>query len=282
MDDVILEDEGMRAVFSPSRGMNLISLCFGSLEVIDQSTKNLFDERSAGLGALIGPHFHRRAKVIIPKLDTAVFPRITKSEDPFSHGVARYAPWNYTADKKSVRATLKGSDVWEGVKLSDIEGQDFTMIYSASVEKQGLELSLSVVSQADSLVGIHFYYRVPEGKAYVESVVDDRYINKGILEPIPSELGYEKESRKLTFSLDQEADFTFHPFPNPLRGEIGLKTSEYTLNTIYESDSSENSWQLWRPKGSFVCIEPISSWDPRHPNLTVSSIRIRLELSEKT
>lgn len=44
--------------------------------------------------------------------------------------------------------------------------------------------------------------------------------------------------------------------------------------------SEENCWQLYHPEGaSFVCIEPISSQDPRHPNLSVSAISIRLAIA---
>ena len=63
MNPVILSNktskgEVLQATFLPEKGMNMISYKKGTLEVIDQSTKNLFDERFAGLGALIGPHFH--------------------------------------------------------------------------------------------------------------------------------------------------------------------------------------------------------------------------------
>lgn len=261
MDDIIIEDGPLKATFSPACGMNLISLKFGSIEVIDQSTKNLFDERSAGLGAIIGPHFHRRKEDIIPNLDYALFPKRTKEgTDPFSHGVGRYAPWVATKENNTIKAVLKGSDVWNGVKLSDIEAQDFTMTYTAAAVNESLELELSVVSQTDSLVGIHFYYHVPENKGFVESIVA------------------ESKEHQLQFSLEDQADQTFHPHPDRLKGEIALKLKDYTLMTHYESASSENCWQLWRPKTSFVCIEPLSALDPRHPNLTVSSIKIRLSL----
>jgi hypothetical protein len=274
--DIILEDGEVRAQFSPERGMNLKSLRFGEIEVIDQSTASLFDERSAGLGAMIGPHFHRRK--VVPKFDLSSFKHVDASlSDPFSHGIGRYAPWTFEAGKNRITAVLKGSDVWNGIKLCDLEGQDFTMTYKAAIVDGGLNIELGVVSQGDSLVGIHFYYHVP-GKGQVVSCVKDSYINASVMEPIPSSLGYDPLSHLLKFPLDKEADFTFHPFLNPLKGDIALETEKYTLITRYESTSAENSWQLWRPKGSFVCIEPISAWDPRHANLTVSGVKIRLSL----
>ena len=289
MEDIVIEEtseKGKRqACFCPSRGMNLKSLVFDGVEVIDQSTKTLFEERFAGLGAMIGPHFHRRKGETLPKnIDLSLFPHVKRSgipegADPFSHGIGRYAAWTSTNDAKSIDATLKGSDILNGVKLSDIEGQDFVMRYRAAWVKGGLELEMSSVSQADSVMGIHFYYHVPESSGEVVSRVAGNYIVDGEVKPIPASIGYDENSGQLTFSLEQEADYTFRPFPNPLKGEISLKLNEYTLLTTYESDSSENSWQLWRPKNSsFVCIEPVSALDPRHPNLTVSSIRIRLEL----
>ena len=278
MEDVSLEEGGVKAIFSPQGGMNMKSLCFGNFEVIDQSTKGLFEERLAGLGALIGPHFYRRKEAIIPKLDLSPFPHAKEGGDPFTHGIGRYAPWTFTKEPHKIDATLKGSDVWNGIKLSDLEGQDFTMRYTASIFKGGLDISLSVVSQADSLVGTHFYYSLPEGGGRVVSRVASDYIVKGKAEEIPASIGFDKESSTLNFSLDQEADFTFHPL-SPLKGEIALETKAYTLLITYESASSENSWQLWHPKEkNFVCIEPISSFDPRHANLTVSSIKIRIEL----
>lgn len=289
MEEIVIEEsQGKgRACFFPSSGMNLRSLVLDGIEVIDQSTKALFDERFAGLGAMIGPHFHRRKPETLPKnIDVSLFPHLSKGSslegsDPFSHGVGRYAAWSFTHDTSFIKAELKGSDTLKGIKLSDIEGQDFIMKYHASWAGGGLELQMSCVSQADSLMGIHFYYHVPEGKGAVLSRVAKNFIDKGEFKPIPGSIGYEESSSKLTFPLNLEADYTFRPFPDPLKGEIALKLKDYTLLTTYESSSAENSWQLWRPaNSSFVCIEPVSARDPRHPNLTVSSIKIRLELQK--
>ena len=76
-------------------------------------------------------------------------------------------------------------------------------------------------------------------------------------------------------------DNTFHPFPHPLNGTIILELDaiDYRLTTKYSSPSQENSWQLYHPKGaSFVCIEPLSAQDIRHPNLTTSNILITLQI----
>src|SRR5690349_11544962 len=110
MEPIILENtthdgSPLQATFLPDKGMNLVSYKKGGVEVIDPSTKSLFEERYAGLGALIGPHFHRRRTDALPKIpDESLFPHIARVKakgvhDPFSHGIARYAPWK--AEKKN-------------------------------------------------------------------------------------------------------------------------------------------------------------------------------------
>jgi galactose mutarotase-like enzyme len=268
-------------------GMNMISFKNGPIEVIDQSTKTLFDERYAGLGALIGPHFHRRKKEILPAIgDESLFPHIARvkakgTADPFSHGIGRYAPWKYEATPTSIKGILTGKDTWNGVPLANLEGQQFTMRYEAVLSPSGLNIALSVVSDTDSLVGIHYYYHLPEGKGKVISAVQPHYIDQNESKPIPSAWSIDNQNI-LTFDLDQEADFTFHPYPHPRQGKIALETTSYRLDTTYTCASQENAWQLYHPKGaSYVCIEPVSAQDPRHPNLTVSSLNIHLTITPR-
>jgi hypothetical protein len=253
-----------QATFLPEHGMNLISYKRGEIEVIDPSTKEGFDQRSAGLGPLIGPHFHRRQPDLIPKIDNEPeFPQSAYCKengitDYFSHGVARYVPWKFEKFENGFKAEISGKDLWKGVPLATIEGQNFQMKMEASLDHEGLKIILSVVSDTDSIVGLHYFYRLPEGKGVVKSHIKDEQIE------IP-----------LTTSLDKN----FRPFPHPRYGHIVLETSEYILKTDYECISEENSWQLYHPEGaSFVCIEPLSAQDPRHPNLSVSSLTIRLKI----
>jgi hypothetical protein len=278
------QGERLQATFLPDKGMNLVSLKKGDLEVIDQSTHHLFEERYAGLGALIGPHFHRRKPETVPKVkDETLFPHIARVkakgiQDPFSHGIARYTPWKAEATKQSVKAQLTGKDTWNGVPLSALEGQNFNMTLEAHLKEEGLFLALSIVSDTASLVGIHYYYALPQGKGRVISHVQNQVIIAGELKPIPSNWQFDSQQR-LIFDLQEEADFTFRPYPDLLKGDILLETDEYQLRTRYYCNCAENCWQLYHPQGaSFVCIEPISSQDPRHPNLTVSSLSIHLEI----
>lgn len=258
----------LQAVFLPQKGMNLISFKRADIEVIDPSTQAEFEERFAGLGALIGPHFHRKQDGVIPKIpDENLFPHVGRVKvrginDPFSHGIARYAPWiSVKQTEQSISGTLTGKDLWNGVLLSTLEGQNFKMLFDAEMTAEGLSLKMSIVSDTDSLVGIHYYYRLPGGKGVVTSKISD------------------SGNHEFRCDLSESVDANFHPFPNPLQGEITLTTDEYQLITKYQNQSQENSWQLYHPKdASFVCIEPLSAQDPRHPNLTVSSIAIQLSI----
>lgn len=262
--------ESLQAQFALSQGMNLLSYKKGSVEIIDQSTKDLFDERSAGLGALIGPHFHRRKKEVIPKIaNEELFPHIAKVrakgiEDPFSHGIGRYAPWTLISQSANhVHAQLTGKDLWNDVALSTLEGQNFSMSFNAKLEKNGLFLNLSIVSETDSLIGIHYYYALPNGRGR-------------ILSQIRGENG---EVMQLNCELNEFIDQTYHPFPDLLTQTIVLETDQYQLKTTYQSPSAENCWQLYHPNNaSFVCIEPISAKNPKYPNLSVSALQIQLEI----
>src|ERR1700722_13801367 len=169
MDNLLfLTNETYQATFDPARGMNLLSYKKGATEVIDQATWPLFEERYAGLGALIGPHFHHRNAAVLPKIaDESLFPHIARVKakgilEPFSHGIARYAPWKLLeVTKSSFKARLSGKDSWNGVALAALEGQNFTMDFKGELTALGLKLDLAVVSDTDSLVGIHYYYRLP-------------------------------------------------------------------------------------------------------------------------
>lgn len=265
-----------QAVFAPSCGMNLLSFKRGKVEVIDQATRGVFEERSSGLGPLIGPHFHRRPSKLVPKVpDESLFPHIAKCRakgilDPFSHGVARYCPWKVEVNGNEIKGEISGKDLWNGVPLSLIEGQNFLMRIKVVLSQSGLSIDLSVVSDTDSVVGIHYYYRLPKGKRRIRSRVQNKCISEGVLKDTPTELDFE---------FDRAIDTTFFPAPNPLHGDILLETDEYLLRTHYSSLCEENSWQLYHPQNaSFVCVEPISAKDPRHPNLSVSSLSIQLQI----
>lgn len=196
-----MTEEGIhyQATFLPSHGMNLISYKREDVEVIDQSTKTGFEERSSGLGPLIGPHFHRRK--ILPEINYSVFPQYFYCkehgiDDIFSHGVARYVPWNFEKQSNGIKAKLSGKDLWQQIPLATIEGQNFQMGMDVTLDSHGLKIDLSIVSDSDSLVGIHYYYRLPNGKGIVRT-------------------------EKLILPLDHEIDQTYRP-SLPREGHITL------------------------------------------------------------
>lgn len=272
------------AHFLPSKGMNLISYKKGDLEVIDQTTWPLFEERFAGLGAMIGPHFHHRQLSLIPKIpDLSLFPHAQRifekgGNEPFSHGIGRCAPWTIeNKTDQALRAILSGEDIWKGIELKELEGQNFKMSYEAAIIPEGLEISLSVKGETEALIGLHTYYALPSGKGVLQALVEEKYVDKSEYRPIPSSWNY--SDHLLTYSLDKETDYGFHPFPDLLHGDINLACETHRIRVQYWCDNEENSFQVWHPLGaSFVCIEPLSAKDPRKPKLTVNRLKILISI----
>lgn len=275
----------LSATFSPGKGMNLLSFKKGELEIIDQSTKPLFEERFAGLGAMIGPHFHHRKESVIAIIkNEALFPHIAKVrakgvKEPFSHGIGRYAPWTIEQlNENCIRAVLTGGQLWQGVLLKELEGQDFKMGYTAQLLPQGLEIDLYVSSETESVVGLHTYYALSNGVGKITSRIQNHYIDKSVIKRLPSTWNFSSD-HTLSLTLDQEIDFGFHPFPDPLQSTVLLECPTHQVKVHTLCNNQENSFQLWHPLGaSFVCIEPLSAKDPRKPLLSVSQLKILISI----
>lgn len=271
--------------FAPNKGMNFLSLKKGNIEAIDQTTKTLFENKFAGLGAMIGPHFHHRAQeAIVPVKDEERFPHIAfvkkhGGKEPFSHGIGRYAPWAIEAvSQNHVKACLRGSDKWMDVSLKELEGQDFVMNYEATVKKEGIEIQLQVESEKQSVVGLHTYYALENGQGVVQAYVQDQYNDLGVFKPIPDTWEYEKD-HLLTLPLKEPCDYGFLPYPGPLNGAIELKTKSYKIRVQYSCNTEENSMQVWHPEGaSFVCLEPLSAKNPRQSQLKQSQLKILISI----
>lgn len=274
----------LQAELDPLRGMNLVSFKRGNLEAFDLSTRNLFEERFAGLGALIGPHFHHRKKEEIQtNFDTSIFPHIKAQKqkgvlEPFSHGIARYVPWKYDYSDTQVQAKLSSKDMFHGIRIKEFEGQDFEMSFQAMLVSDGLILNLSIQSEKPSVVGFHYYYAA-RSDSLVQAYVEDLYRDQETWKKIPTTW---KDKHKLVFPLNQVADYGFKPF---IKEEetyqlITLKNSSSLLHVEYtSSNEKETSWQLYRPENaSFCCIEPLSALNPRAPFLTSSNLQVKLSL----
>ncbi|NGX60707.1 MAG: hypothetical protein K940chlam9_00174 [Chlamydiae bacterium] len=278
------DGEEYSVCFLPGKGMNFISFRKGDIEAIDQSTSPLFEERFAGLGALIGPHFHRRKPEVIPQVENeSLFPHIARVKakgvvEPFSHGIGRYAPWKVVSvTENTLKATLKGDDTWEGVSLKDLEGQNFEMEYEAKLTPEGLAISLAVSGETESVVGLHTYYDLAGGGS-LKSRVQNEYRVEGNWEPIPSSWEYQPD-HTLTYPVKNATDFGFRPFPDPLHGEILLQTLSHQVKVAYSCDNEENSFQVYHPEGaSYVCIEPLSAQNPLKPKLTTNRLHILISI----
>lgn len=273
------KNEKLEATFTPSHGMNLLSYKKNGLEVIDQSTWGWFEERNAGLGALIGPHFYHRTD--FPQdFDHSLFPHLAhgSNAEPFSHGLGRYSSWKYDSSETQISANLKGSHLLHGIPLKNLQGMDFDMHFEAVMMPYGLFIRYYINSELPSVLGLHYYYHLPKGIGSIESTVMPKYNDKSTWKDIPNEWLRAPPS-KMHFDLQNPSDFGFRPLPSEKETRILLDAKEYELHIIYDSSVEENSWQLWHPENSsFVCIEPLTAKDPRQPHQKHSLLEVKLEI----
>lgn len=263
MKKSVLKKGDYEVTFVPSKGMNFVSLKKGEIEAIEQSTQDLFEERCAGLGAMIGPHFHRTIK-----------------DNPYSHGIGRYASWSVEEESEThIKAVLKGDDELEGKKLKDLEGQDFTMHYEARLTDEGLHIELAVQGETESVVGLHTYYALADGQGIVRARVRGEYNDQGEVKPMSSTWNYGAD-HTLEWDVSEPCDYGFRPYPDPLHGVMELETKSHGVKVQYWCDNEENSIQMWHPEGApFVCMEPLSAKDPRKPRLTVCTVKILISVT---
>lgn len=287
MKEIILQgplEDGLllTATFLPEYGMNLSSLKYDEIEVIDQSTKNLFDERLSGLGPLIGPHFYHRKENDIPLIpDETIFPHLqyvrkSGSKEPLSHGIGRYVPWNYTKTETSVSAHISGMDTYRGITLAALEGFDFLMTFKAHISLSGLEIEMHTDSlHHPSIAGIHYYFALKNQCGFVKMKCKNEYGDKGFWKPIPER--WLDSQGDLNFDLREESDYTFSPSNPDFTGEAILQTEGHLLTISYKTTTDENAFQLYHPEGSsFVCIEPVTAKDPRDAKQKKNALFIKI------
>lgn len=278
------KNEQLIAKFCPEKGLNLISLTKNGREILDQNTKHLFDERSAGLGALIGPHFHHRQdENITTDFDENLFPHIAAikkkgQKEYFSHGIARYVPWKYQASETQIDAYLTSLDCYKGTKIKDFEGFDFDMHFHAALLPDGLLIDFTIHSSLPSVIGFHYYYAIDKD-AFVEAFVQEKYRIDHQWKNLP-EKWYDPTKKKLHFDLSQEADFGFKPLlhePHHYH-KIMIKSKTHITHIEFtSSNEEETSWQLYHPQNeSFVCVEPLTSLNPRYPQLKSSNLQLKI------
>lgn len=282
LESTSLDGKKLAATFLPSAGMNLVSFTKDGVEVIDQSTTPLFEERRAGLGALIGPHFHHRLpNKIAPVLFEDRFFHIANIKargitEPFSHGVARYAPWSCTHTATSLHAKISGNDIWNGVVVSKLEGFNFTMYLDAQLNSHGLFLELSVDSEEPAVVGYHYYYAIDKEADLVIHQPQMQYFNGKQMLAVPDNWIAGDDVKP---PLGGALDFGFYPKDPEKPCHIRLNTGSYTLQLEYQSHSDQSSLQIYRPEnGGYVCIEPLSATYPKNPQLLSSGVNLHLQI----
>lgn len=268
----------LEATFRPDLGMNLLSYKRNGIEVMAPSTEN----SSLTLRGSIGPHFNSRR--VFPEIkEENLFAHVRSAQaqgysDPFPNGIGSHAPWQASFSENKLQAVLSGQNNWYNTPLSSLQGQNFKMELKAELTSEGLEMEISTVSEADSLAGFRYVFGWPNGCAKVISKVQKHYLNPFGLHEIPSE--WNNQQSQLSYQLDrsQEVNCVFAPL-NPLEGKILLETDSYRILTTYYCCCQENCWQVHYPAdASYLCISPMSAKDPYHPNLTVSSIRVKLQI----
>lgn len=269
--EVSLKSHEWEATFLPEEGMALASFKRAGEELIYPKS------------ILVGPHFESRKNELIPKVpEEAFFPHISLSRakgisDPLYNGISRYATWQFQASENKITSNLSGKDIWQGIPLSNLEGQPFKMSYEASLTEKGLEIDLSVVSDSDSLVGIQFCFAISDDATLI-SDVQNKFYHQGQLKPVPEEWPYNEEGKR-EIPLQQSLNCAFLPSTDPLKGKIDFLTKRHHFQIRYNCLCQENSWHLFKPIGKeFLCITPISSQNPWRPNLTASSLHVELSI----
>ena len=274
--------EEYHVTFLPLNGMPFVSFKRGDVEIIDQSTWQLFHEKNAGLGQLIGPWFYHRKNDAIPMVaDTSLFPHISriKSQEPFSHGIGHFVRWNYSNSDTSIRAHISGMDAIGNVTYASLAGFDFKFDYEAHLTSAGLEIDLKVESPTNRcFAGLHTYYSLEKNSGRVSINCDEKYNDMGTLRVIPDK--WRGKETTLDFDFKEAADYGFFPNTEEKCGVAMLTTGNRKVKISYKAnDANEHGFQVYHPEGaSFACIEPGTARNFREAKLKRNHIKIKIEV----
>lgn len=282
-------NQKLEAQFSCNYGMNLVSFKKDNIEIIDQNTKPLFTERCAGLGALIGPHFHHRpSNKIQQNFDIHLFPHIKRNLDqgvkePFSHGIARYVPWKHKESLTQIDAMLSGSDSYKNTFIKELQGFNFEMHLNVKLVHDGLILDYRCESEIPSVIGFHYYFNCDKSskiKAHVKSIYRDGLNYRSIPD---TWLGQTQDHISLLAQEPLDFGFQSQRDKDKSMNLIILENQSYDLHIEYiSSNENESSFQVYHPKeGSFVCIEPLSSFSPNTPIHKTNHLQMKLSIYKK-
>ncbi len=269
----------MLAEVMPDAGMTLRSLRMGDIESICQSRASQFTSCRKGYGPLIGPHFNQRAQ--LPAAALANMARWPQTDalarmgfrDPWQHGVARYAPWEYAASSDSIRAKLTGDQEMHGLPLSAVQGGNFELHLAMQLAGNALRVHYTAQADFPPVIGLHYYYALPGDQGRVRAPVTGVMHAGGQSVPIPPEC-LDASGRSLDLPLDRKLDNVFQLRPGP----IELITTTHTVTTMPESGAE--SLVIFHPGfDGWVCVEPLSSANLSQPagNRAEMSLTIMLE-----
>ena len=239
----------LEAIFLPAQGMNLISFKKGDVEIIDQTPPLI--------QGIVGPYYGQRIAQIIPHCKEEPYVQHAKKmellgyHDPFAYGIARYASWRYSSTENSLSASLNDKDLWNGISLKTLVGQAFEMHISVNIHSKGLKFLFSIVSDSDSLVGMQYFFQLPEKKGKIQSKIQDTYLSSEGHSQVPLALT-PNEKNFLEYAFEKPIQMAFFPFHDPLQGKIQLETRNYQLMSSYICNCQENAWVLDYSSSSYV------------------------------
>lgn len=244
----------LRASFDVDKGMNLSSFRLGEKELIHNQQ-----------GFLIGPHFGQRNPHMYPG----------KESDPLPNGISRQAPWKAELKDDTLVAMIDGKEVWNEKPLAEQEGQGFKQRMTAKLTPEGLHITLSVVSDTDSMIGIDYGWTIPDDNSTLTASVGP-YLLAGTDRQPTENFFPRNHHNEIEIALQKlQGDFTFYLSPNPVKGHIRLQGADNSVQIIYSCICQENCWRLVRNADTnFVRVQALSAQNPFSPNLTVSSLSI--------
>jgi hypothetical protein len=272
--------EDIEAVVSPELGMSLLDFSACHVPLLQKSRKQDFLQGRKGLGPVILPHFNQRPS--FPKVPEEVLASASHTdylrthgvEDPFQHGIGRYAQWisetKCTDESVSVKGNISGNTEYNGVPVGEIVGFDFTAFVTYALSEGNMTVTFDITSDEPAAAGIHFYYRLPEtgGSQTALSVEKTGKNDNGSLFEFSH---HQKDGKFYILPIEGNIDAEFTP-----AGEEGgyarykLITPEFRLDTrVLAKGDPEHAFEsvvVFHPEGSdFVCIEPLSDPNPLFP-----------------
>ena len=279
---MMLSDRGntIEAVVSPEMGMSMLDFSAGGVPLLQKSRKHDFIEGRKGLGPLILPHFNQRAsfpavnEMVAEQAPHTAYLKTEGVNDPFQHGIGRYAQWNFetSCTDKGARVTgkLTGAHEYQGVPLMELTGFDFTAFVTYTLSDGNISVRFDITGAEPVTAGIHFYYRLPDQEES-RAALSVEEIGKNNDESLFEFSSHQRDGRFYTMTLADDIDTLFTPVKEEgPYARYKLITSEYRLDTRVRAEGDPaktfDSVTLFHPADAdFVCIEPLSDANPLTP-----------------